>query len=131
MPDLLGYRLKIGVVVPSTNTVMEPELYGIAPPGVTFHIARMYLAQSAIGSPEEVRAVVEAFQSALGTAVRDVPTMEPDHLLIGVSALSFLGGAEGHQRFKAGLQVSDSGADDDGRRCSNCSAANLCCKPTE
>jgi maleate isomerase len=35
MPDLLGYRAKIGVVVPSTNTTMEPELHSMAPPGVT------------------------------------------------------------------------------------------------
>jgi maleate isomerase len=45
MPDLLGYRAKIGVVVPSTNTTMEPEMHSMAPPGVTFHTARLYLAQ--------------------------------------------------------------------------------------
>jgi len=104
MPDRLGYRSKMGVVVPSTNTVMEPELYAMALPGVTFHIARMYLAQSAMGSAEQAQAVVEAFRSALAVAIRDVMTMDPDHLLIGVSALSFMGGVAGHQRFKEGLQ---------------------------
>jgi maleate cis-trans isomerase len=29
MPDILGYRAKMGVVVPSTNTTMEPELYAL------------------------------------------------------------------------------------------------------
>jgi maleate isomerase len=106
MPDLLGYRLKIGVVVPSTNTVMEPELYSMAPPGVTFHTARMYLAQTAIRSPGEAQTVIQAFQSALSVAVRDVLTMEPDHLLIGLSALSFMGGVAGHERFKSSLQGS-------------------------
>ena len=104
MPDRLGYRSKMGVVVPSTNTVMEPELYAMAPHGVTFHIARMYLAQSAMGSAEQAQAVVQAFQAALAVAIRDVMTMEPDHLLIGVSALSFMGGVAGHQRFKEGLK---------------------------
>ena len=68
MPDLLGYRAKMGVVVPSTNTTMEPELYAMAPPGVTFHIARMYLAQSAIGSAEQAQAMVLAFQETLKIA---------------------------------------------------------------
>ena len=104
MPDRLGYRSKMGVVVPSTNTVMEPELYAMAPHGVTFHIARMYLAQSAMGSAEQAQAVVQAFQAALAVAIRDVMTMEPDHLLIGVSALSFMGGVAGHQHFKEGLK---------------------------
>jgi maleate isomerase len=103
MPDILGYCAKMGVVVPSTNTTMEPELYAMAPHGVTFHIARMYLAQTAIGSPEQAQAVVQAFQAALQVAVRDVLTMEPDHLLIGVSALSFMGGVTGHTRFKEAL----------------------------
>jgi maleate isomerase len=82
---------------------MEPELYAMAPAGVTFHIARMYLAQTAIGSAEEAQAVVQAFRTALQVAVRDVLTMEPDHLLIGVSALSFMGGVAGHARFKEAL----------------------------
>jgi maleate isomerase len=103
MPDILGYRAKMGVVVPSTNTTMEPELYAMAPHGVTFHIARLYLAQTAIGSAEQAQAVVQAFQAALQVAVRDVLTMEPDHLLIGVSALAFMGGVAGHTRFKEAL----------------------------
>ena len=63
MPDLLGYRAKIGVVVPSTNTTMEPELYSMAPLGVTFHTARLYLAQSSIGSPEEAQKAAAAFHT--------------------------------------------------------------------
>ena len=105
MPDTLGYRAKMGVVIPSTNTTMEPELYSMAPHGVTFHIARMYLAQSAMGSAEQAQAVVQAFQEALKVAVRDVLTMEPDHLLIGVSALSFMGGVAGYKRFKEALST--------------------------
>ena len=66
MPDILGYRAKMGVVVPSTNTTMEPELYAMAPHGVTFHIARLYLAQTALGSAEQAQAVVQAFHAALG-----------------------------------------------------------------
>jgi maleate isomerase len=37
MPDVLGYRAKMGVLGPSTNTIVEPDYYMMAPPGVTLH----------------------------------------------------------------------------------------------
>jgi maleate isomerase len=104
MPDLLGYRAKIGIVVPSTNTTMEPEMHSMAPPGVTFHTARLYLAQSSIRTPEEAQNAAASFQDALKIAIRDVMTAEVDHLMIGVSALSFMGGVVGGQRFEESLK---------------------------
>ena len=38
-----GYRAKIGLIVPSTNTVNEPEFYAMAPHGVSVHTARIML----------------------------------------------------------------------------------------
>lgn len=104
MPDLLGYRAKIGVVVPSTNTTMEPEMHSMAPAGVTFHTARLYLAQSSVRTPQEAQRAAAAFQDALKIAIRDVATAELDHLMIGVSALSFMGGVAGGQRFEESLK---------------------------
>jgi maleate isomerase len=104
MPDLLGYRAKIGIVVPSTNTTMEPEMHSMAPAGVTFHTARLYLAQSSLRTPEEAQRAAAAFQDALQLAIRDVATAEIDYLMIGVSALSFMGGASGAQRFEESLK---------------------------
>ncbi len=104
MPDLLGYRAKIGIVVPSTNTTMEPEMHSMSPAGVTFHTARLYLAQSSVRSPEEAQKVAAAFQDALETAIRDVTTAAIDHLMIGVSALSFMGGVAGSERFEQSLR---------------------------
>jgi maleate isomerase len=43
-------------------------------------------------------------QSALAVAIRDVSTAEPDHLLIGVSALSFMGGLAGGQQFEESVR---------------------------
>lgn len=36
-------RARIGVIVPSVNTVVEPWFSAVAPPGVTVHAARMFL----------------------------------------------------------------------------------------
>ncbi len=38
--DALGYRKKIGIVVPSTNTIVGPECEDLRPLGVTNHVAR-------------------------------------------------------------------------------------------
>ncbi len=37
----LGWRAKIGVITPTENTVTEPELNAMKPPGVTVHFTRM------------------------------------------------------------------------------------------
>jgi maleate isomerase len=71
MPDVLGYRAKIEVLVPSTNTIMEPELYAMAPHGVTFHTARMYVPARAIASDAEAQAFLEEQRAALQIALRD------------------------------------------------------------
>ena len=39
--DVLGHRAKIGVLVPFTNTTVQPEYEAMAPPGVTNHVARI------------------------------------------------------------------------------------------
>jgi len=39
MPDAAGYQIKFGVIVPSTNTVVEADYNRMAPHGVTFHRA--------------------------------------------------------------------------------------------
>ena len=38
-----GGRLRIGLLVPSSNTTMEPDFYRMAPEGVSVHTARMRL----------------------------------------------------------------------------------------
>ena len=68
-----GYRAKIGVIVPSTNTVAEPEFNLMAPPGVSIHGARIMLLGKATEQSyykmgdETSRAAAE-----LGTAEVDV-----------------------------------------------------------
>ena len=49
--DALGYRKKIGIVVPSTNTVVGPESEALRPPGVTNYVARLTIQDRPIRSP--------------------------------------------------------------------------------
>jgi maleate isomerase len=45
MDDPIGWRARVGVLLPSNNSVLEPWLYHVSPPGVSFHSARMSLGQ--------------------------------------------------------------------------------------
>jgi len=43
MPDVLGWRKKFGVLLPSSNTIVEPDFYSMAVPGVTVHGCRIWI----------------------------------------------------------------------------------------
>ena len=44
MRDYYGWRARIGLIYPAACCVMEPELYAMAPEGVSIHTARLTLA---------------------------------------------------------------------------------------
>ena len=43
---MYGWRAKLGILIPSINTVMEPELNRLAPDGVSIHAARLKASAS-------------------------------------------------------------------------------------
>ena len=92
MVDQLGWRCKFGVIVPSTNTVVQPEYDDMRPVGVTNHIARMHIPDDPIKSDAELEELVRRIDSALEEALDRVMTARPDHVILGVSAESFWGG---------------------------------------
>jgi maleate isomerase len=122
VPDAVGYRAKFGVIIPSTNTVVEHDYSLMRPEGVTFHYGRMYIANAAADSDEAFEQLIQQIRSATETAVRDVMTAKPDAIIMGMSAETFWGGQAGNERFTArieeqsGLQVA-TGADACGRAC--------------
>jgi maleate isomerase len=112
MPDVTGWRAKFGVIVPSTNTVVEHDFNRMAPPGVTFHTGRMYIERPAIDSDAAFEALLGEIRASITTAIRDVMTCEPDYLVMGMSAETFWGGVAGNAAFiervraQSGLAVS-------------------------
>ena len=116
MPDVLGWRKKFGVLAPSTNTIVEPDFYRMAVPGVTAHFSRIYIRDQDLGSDLAFEALMEAIREEIAFAVQRVMTAEPDYLVMGMSSETFWGGAEGNRRFKqrirdlSGLEVA-SGAE--------------------
>lgn len=84
---MYGWRGKIGIIIPSANTTMEPELWKMAPEGISIHCSRMY----AMGcSTEDLRRQdedVERCAHLLGTADMDV-------VIYGCTSGSFVNGLE-------------------------------------
>ena len=85
MPDVVGFRAKMGVIIPSTNTVVESDFWDMRIPGVTFHTGRIYIAQPTLSSDAAMEALLAQVQTAIETAVRDVMTSQPDYLIMGMS----------------------------------------------
>ncbi|WP_420638474.1 maleate cis-trans isomerase family protein [Candidatus Poriferisocius sp.] len=99
MPDVVGYRAKIGVIVPSTNTVVEHDLAQVRPAGVTFHSGRFLVEAPDLSTDEAFLHFLDLIRQTIPTAVRDIMTCEPDHILMGMSAETFWGGKEGNAAF--------------------------------
>ncbi|MEI8033944.1 MAG: aspartate/glutamate racemase family protein [Betaproteobacteria bacterium] len=83
---MYGWRGRIGLLVPSINTTMETEFWGLAPHGVSVHTAR--IAGGREGTPETLRGMEEASKVAAG----DVAMVEPDVVVYGCTSGSFFEG---------------------------------------
>jgi maleate isomerase len=94
--DALGYRKKIGIVVPSTNTVVGPECEDLRPQGVTNHVARLTITNQPIQANDQgYLAHVQAMREGIGPAIDQVMTCRPDHVIMGVAIEAFTGGVAG------------------------------------
>ena len=100
MPDVVGYRAKIGVIVPSTNTVVEHDCNALPLPGVTFHAARFFVEAPDLSTDDAFLYFLGKIRETIPTAVRDAMTCEPDYILMGMSAETFWGGKEGSIEFE-------------------------------
>lgn len=77
---------RIGLLVPSSNTTVEPEFYRALPPHITLHVARLHLTQI---TPESILGMV----ADLEAQSRNLASAEVDVIVLGATAPSFLKGA--------------------------------------
>lgn len=104
MSDILGYRAKFGVLGPSTNTVVQPEYDDMRPAGVTNHYSRIIVDNAQAVSDETFMAGTLEIDRGTIDAVKGVMTCEPDYLVMGMSAITFYGGAEGAKKWKTNIE---------------------------
>ena len=104
MTDALGWRKTFAVLVPSTNTVVQPEFDGMRPHGVTNHISRIRIPNIALNSDEDFQRLIRLIIEAQDEAVDSVMSCEPDQIVLGISAETFWGGADASRDLKRTLE---------------------------
>lgn len=110
--DQQGYRMKFGVLGPSTNTIVQPDFDDLRPRGVTNHYSRIHVDNAKAVSNETFMAGAWEISHQTHDAVRQVLTCDPNYLVMGMSAVTFFGGAEGGRKWReqveqvSGLKVS-------------------------
>jgi maleate isomerase len=95
-PRLDGTR--VGLIVPSVNATIEPELAWMAPPGMSFHAARVMLRET---TPEGLRAMNEGAAAAADL----IASVSPDVVAYACTSGTFLEGVDGLQRLVATLEA--------------------------
>src|SRR6058998_3994935 len=100
MVDALGWRLKLGVIAPSTNTSVQPEFDTMRPPGVTNHHSRLVIPNSRVTDDKSFLAMMGNIRSALFPALEAALTCEPDYVVLGMSSETFWDGLEGSNKLK-------------------------------
>lgn len=96
-------RERIGLLVPSGNTVMEPDLYRRLPEFLSLHTARMFLRDS---TPRSEAAMLD---SQLLSAAKTLATARPSLILFGCTSASALRGAN-YERSLCSTITKESGA---------------------
>lgn len=102
--DVLGYRAKIGILVPASNTIVEPEMASMQPPGVSNHVSRM----SRVKRPAHD---LELYKKFLGKsvdmdeAIDLLSVAEPNVIVHGHSVDSFVGGRTAAEAMKKHMEA--------------------------
>lgn len=95
--DPLGPRARIGILVPASNTIAQPELELLAPPGVTNQVARMRPtpAGKAGGNLETYREGVDTQVPIIAEAIAMALHATPKAIILAHSMDTFRGALAG------------------------------------
>ncbi|MBU2980046.1 hypothetical protein [Alteromonas sp. C1M14] len=104
MTDILGYRAKFGVLGPSTNTTVQPEMDEMRPAGVTNHYSRIIVDNAQALSNASFLKGTTLIDQGTVEAVKGVMTCAPDYLVMGMSAVTFYGGAKGAATWQQNIE---------------------------
>lgn len=95
MTDSLGWRSKFAVIAPSTNTSVQPEYDDMRPRGVTNHFERISIPDTKVTDDESFMVMLNHIRDATLDSVDVAMSMDPDCLIMGMSAETFWDGKEG------------------------------------
>jgi len=94
---MYGWNGKIGLLVPSVNTVVEPETNRMAPEGINIYAARMRNATVDVENTKDMLSHVNRATDELASAKMDV-------IAFACTAGSFFEGTSGEQELKTTIE---------------------------
>ena len=91
---MLGWRARIGVLVPPGNPTVEPELYRMAPSGVSVHFARLDSSSSASapGAHGGMEDRTQAYVDSLPAVAPALGAVNPAIVALAFTAASYSNG---------------------------------------
>jgi len=100
---MIGWRARLGFLVPPGNPTVETEMIELAPPGVSVHFHRM-VARGVGGSLDGQRERNQMMIDHLGDSVELLAMVKPDVIVIAHTATSYHLGREREAALLARLQ---------------------------
>ncbi len=93
-----GWRAKIGLIIPSTNSTMEPDFNRLAPEGVTIHSARLKTKREATFE------TLREMEKLVIPAAKSLADCEVDAICYGCTSGSFLEGPSYSNRIEENIK---------------------------
>jgi maleate isomerase len=93
MRDFYASRKMFGIITPSANSCVQPDTEALRPSGVTNQVARMFTPDLKVGSDQDFSSAMDMLFESIGPAIDQVVTCRPDHIILGISALTVWGGS--------------------------------------
>jgi maleate isomerase len=105
MPDVLASRLKIGVITPATNTVVQPEFDALRPRGVTNQLTRVLIPDTPVGTEQQFAQMMQEVRGAIEASVDVVVACAPATLIMAMAVETFWEGVLDLSALRAHLEA--------------------------
>src|SRR5215469_2904665 len=102
---MIGWRARLGFLLPPGNPTVEPEMIALAPEGVSVHFHRMaaYGAPGSLeGQDERTRTMIDHIYGSVGL----LASVEPNVIVVAHTATSYYLGRQGEADLLGRLQNS-------------------------
>jgi maleate isomerase len=100
---MIGWRARLGFLVPPGNPTIEPEMTALAPQGVSVHFHRM-TAHGATGSLEGQEERNRTMIENIGESIELLAMVDPDVIVLAHTATSYSLGRQGEADLLGRLQ---------------------------
>jgi maleate isomerase len=100
----LGWRARLGFLVPPGNPTVEPEMMQLVPRGVSLHFSRL-VAEGVTGTPEGQEERTDSYLEHIAESTALLALVKPDVIVLAHTASSYRLTPANEQRLLAALEA--------------------------